>query len=99
MVGLLRAGGFETLALTPAGEAELDDIFPAGRIAALFGAEGPGLPAAPSREHPSCPVGGGSNAVLTAAHAAAEARLVEIYGATPLDEIARAAVEQAKGEV
>ena len=46
MVGLLRAGGFETLALTPAGQAELDDIFPAGRIAALFGAEGPGLPAA-----------------------------------------------------
>ena len=60
---------------------------------------GPILPAATSSDHPSCPVERASNAVLVAANAAAEARLVEIYGATPLDEIARAAVEQAKGEV
>jgi DNA-binding IscR family transcriptional regulator len=55
--------------------------------------DGPILPAAISRDHPSCPVERASNAVLTAAHAAAEARLVEIYGATPLSEIARTALE------
>ena len=57
--------------------------------------DGPILPAAISRDHPSCPVERASNAVLTAAHAAAEARLVEIYGATPLSEIARTALETA----
>lgn len=55
---------------------------------------GPLLPAAISRDHPSCPVEQASNAVLTAAHAAAEAKLVEIYGATTLAEIARVAMEK-----
>ena len=55
---------------------------------------GPLLPAAISRDHPSCPVEQASNAVLTAAHAAAEARLVEIYSATTLAEIARIALEK-----
>ena len=59
---------------------------------------GPILPAATSSDHPSCPVERASNAVLVAAHAAAEARLVDIYGATPLSDIARAAMERAKGE-
>lgn len=36
--------GFATLALSPAGDARLADIRPARRTAALFGAEGPGLP-------------------------------------------------------
>lgn len=58
---------------------------------------GPILPAATSSDHPSCPVERASNAVLTAAHATAEARLVEIYAATTLDEIARDAMETAKG--
>ena len=56
--------------------------------------DGPILPAAASRDHPSCPVEQASNSVLTAAHAAAEARLIEIYGATTLADIARIALEK-----
>ncbi len=41
----LLAAGFELIALTPSGAAELSDIAPGPRTAALFGAEGPGLPA------------------------------------------------------
>jgi len=40
----LSAAGFELLALTPAGETALASVSPATRTAALFGAEGPGLP-------------------------------------------------------
>jgi tRNA G18 (ribose-2'-O)-methylase SpoU len=40
----LAAAGFRLLALSPAGETELSDVRPAPRTAALFGAEGPGLP-------------------------------------------------------
>jgi len=46
MAEVLAAGGFETLALTPRGEIELSELEPARRTAALFGAEGPGLPEA-----------------------------------------------------
>jgi tRNA G18 (ribose-2'-O)-methylase SpoU len=45
VVTLLAAHGFETLALTPAGETPLDQVRPSGRTAVLLGAEGPGLPA------------------------------------------------------
>jgi tRNA G18 (ribose-2'-O)-methylase SpoU len=41
----LAAAGFRVLALSPAGETELSDVRSAPRTAALFGAEGPGLPA------------------------------------------------------
>lgn len=57
--------------------------------------DGPILPAATSADHPSCPVERASNAVLTAAHAAAEARLIEIYAATTLADIGRQAMEAA----
>jgi tRNA G18 (ribose-2'-O)-methylase SpoU len=46
MVGKLAEAGFEVLALTPAGPADLAAIRPGPRTAVLFGAEGPGLPAA-----------------------------------------------------
>ena len=45
MVALLKAKGFEALALTPAGETPLSEIRAAGRAAVLLGAEGPGLAA------------------------------------------------------
>ena len=41
---LLATHGFATLALSPAGEASLGDVVRADRAAAVFGAEGPGLP-------------------------------------------------------
>lgn len=74
----------------------LDEITVLAVQRALGG--GPILPAATSSDHPSCPVERASNAVLTAAHAAAEARLVEIYAATTLSEIARTAMETATDE-
>jgi len=43
---LLAARGFEMAALSPGGEIELADYAPGRRTAVLFGAEGPGLPAA-----------------------------------------------------
>ena len=43
---LLAAHGFEALALSPAGAARLSDVVVPGRVAAVFGSEGPGLPAA-----------------------------------------------------
>jgi tRNA G18 (ribose-2'-O)-methylase SpoU len=43
---LLSARGFETLALSPAGKVSLGDVKRATRVAAIFGAEGPGLPQA-----------------------------------------------------
>jgi tRNA G18 (ribose-2'-O)-methylase SpoU len=46
LVSLLAERGFETLALSPAGERTLAELAAAPRQAALFGAEGPGLPAA-----------------------------------------------------
>lgn len=46
LAGLLAAYGFQTLALTPSGEVDLAATPRAPRVAALFGAEGPGLPAA-----------------------------------------------------
>ncbi|WP_337188764.1 RNA methyltransferase [Phenylobacterium sp.] len=46
LVAALSGAGFETVALSPAGAENLQDVRPAGRVAALFGAEGPGLPAA-----------------------------------------------------
>ena len=45
MAGLLAGGGFEVLALSPAGEATLRDLVARPRQAVLLGAEGPGLPA------------------------------------------------------
>jgi tRNA G18 (ribose-2'-O)-methylase SpoU len=39
----LAGAGFEVLALSPAGETDLDDLRPRARTAVLFGAEGPGL--------------------------------------------------------
>jgi len=46
MVATLDGAGFETVALSPRGGTELGDLRPASRVAALFGAEGPGLPEA-----------------------------------------------------
>ncbi|PZQ63288.1 MAG: RNA methyltransferase [Phenylobacterium zucineum] len=40
----LKARGFEVMALSPRGDVELKDLPRAPRAAALFGAEGPGLP-------------------------------------------------------
>ena len=40
---LLAAHGFQTLALTPAGSLALGDVTRGDRVAAVFGAEGPGL--------------------------------------------------------
>ncbi|THD63310.1 RNA methyltransferase [Phenylobacterium sp.] len=45
LAGRLAAEGFEVLALSPQGQSELDDVAPGLRVAALFGAEGAGLPA------------------------------------------------------
>jgi tRNA G18 (ribose-2'-O)-methylase SpoU len=42
----LEAAGFDVIALSPRGETGLADLTPAPRAAVLFGAEGPGLPAA-----------------------------------------------------
>lgn len=39
----LRANGFVTYALTPAGDVAIEDVEPADRSALLLGAEGPGL--------------------------------------------------------
>jgi tRNA G18 (ribose-2'-O)-methylase SpoU len=46
LVGRLADAGFETVALSPAGDSDLRDLRPALRAAAVFGAEGPGLPTA-----------------------------------------------------
>jgi tRNA G18 (ribose-2'-O)-methylase SpoU len=46
MAEALTARGFELLALSPGGETALAELSAAPRQAALFGAEGPGLPAA-----------------------------------------------------
>ena len=46
LVGALSAAGFELAALSPGGETDLDDLDLGPRAAVLFGAEGPGLPAA-----------------------------------------------------
>jgi tRNA G18 (ribose-2'-O)-methylase SpoU len=43
LVRTLAGAGFEVVALSPRGEVELADLRCAGRVAALFGAEGPGL--------------------------------------------------------
>ena len=43
VAGALAGAGFELLALSPAGEIELDAVDPAPRTAVIFGAEGPGL--------------------------------------------------------
>ena len=45
-VELLSRHGFETLSLSPAGETPLANLHRPPRVAALFGTEGPGLPAA-----------------------------------------------------
>jgi tRNA G18 (ribose-2'-O)-methylase SpoU len=44
LLDALERAGFETLALSPAGERELAEIRPTGRMAVVLGAEGPGLP-------------------------------------------------------
>lgn len=44
-LALLEAHGYATLALSPAGKQDLSDVQPPERVAALFGTEGPGLPA------------------------------------------------------
>ena len=46
MAARLAAEGFEVLALSPRGERTLGDVLAGSRVAALFGAEGPGLPLA-----------------------------------------------------
>lgn len=46
LVTLLEGAGFETVALSPRGRIELAELQPSPRVAALFGAEGPGLPEA-----------------------------------------------------
>jgi tRNA G18 (ribose-2'-O)-methylase SpoU len=44
LTGQLAAAGFELLALAPGGTTDLSDVAAGPRVAALFGAEGPGLP-------------------------------------------------------
>ena len=44
LFGILEGAGFEAVALSPRGELELGDLRAGPRVAALFGAEGPGLP-------------------------------------------------------
>jgi tRNA G18 (ribose-2'-O)-methylase SpoU len=52
MVARLAAEGFDVWALSPQGEIDLADLRPGPRVAALFGAEGPGLAASVmSRAH------------------------------------------------
>ncbi len=46
LAGQLAASGFTVVALSPQGGVDLADFEPAARTAALFGAEGPGLPQA-----------------------------------------------------
>lgn len=46
MMAILTGAGFETIALSPRGDTELSDVRRGARVAALFGAEGPGLPKA-----------------------------------------------------
>jgi tRNA G18 (ribose-2'-O)-methylase SpoU len=46
MAARLRAAGLSLMALSPGGELDLADLEPSRRTAVLFGAEGPGLPAA-----------------------------------------------------
>lgn len=46
LLALLDGAGFETVALSPRGDTELGDLVVGARVAALFGAEGPGLPQA-----------------------------------------------------
>jgi tRNA G18 (ribose-2'-O)-methylase SpoU len=43
---LLQARGFEVIALSPSGATTLSDLVPGGRMAAVFGTEGAGLPEA-----------------------------------------------------
>ncbi|MBB6308633.1 TrmH family RNA methyltransferase [Xanthobacter tagetidis] len=45
LLDLLAARGFAALALSPSGAERLADVVPPARVAALFGTEGPGLPA------------------------------------------------------
>lgn len=45
LTAALADAGLEVVALSPAGETELSDLVPPRRAAAVFGAEGPGLPA------------------------------------------------------
>jgi tRNA G18 (ribose-2'-O)-methylase SpoU len=45
-VAMLQAAGFDVIALSPSGAVSLSDLGRADRVAALFGAEGPGLPPA-----------------------------------------------------
>ncbi len=44
MAAALEARGFDSVALSPRGDVELRDLTRGPRVAALFGAEGPGLP-------------------------------------------------------
>lgn len=44
LVEALTGAGFDVVALSPRGEVELSDLSAGPRVAALFGAEGPGLP-------------------------------------------------------
>jgi tRNA G18 (ribose-2'-O)-methylase SpoU len=44
LLAILEAAGFEIVALSPRGDIELGDLEAGARVAALFGAEGPGLP-------------------------------------------------------
>ncbi|NNC01106.1 RNA methyltransferase, partial [Corallococcus exiguus] len=44
MVDMLRASGFEVMALSPSGRETLGSVRRAARTALLLGAEGPGLP-------------------------------------------------------
>lgn len=44
LVAALTGAGFEVVALSPRGQVELSDLSAGPRVAALFGAEGPGLP-------------------------------------------------------
>ncbi|SNB72763.1 MULTISPECIES: Rrf2 family transcriptional regulator [unclassified Agrobacterium] len=52
------------------------------------------LPAPISNDHPSCPVEKASNAIIEAAHAAAENQLLAMYAGTTLAQIADVALSE-----
>jgi len=54
------------------------------------------LPAPVSHDHPSCPVEKASNAIIQAAHAAAEQQLVTRYAETTLAQIADMALGESR---
>jgi tRNA G18 (ribose-2'-O)-methylase SpoU len=86
MAQMLAARGFEVLALSPAGQASLAELDRKPRQAALFGAEGPGLPAAAlaGGRTVRIPMAGGFDSLNVATSCGIVLhRLAELRGARP----------------